>query len=314
MSLNVILSSLSLAVALGLAVYGFPRISEAERYTRAPGELEVFKKTLWCRSCVPSTEFSLSPNETIAVPALYITRNREWCLSWQSDRGENFTDVVVTQRVNGNVFRKTRSRPCASSGELEVVFINGPLDQVIRYYFISTGTFYTGQKGNDICPACGEIPAFTEVSSPTHVKERGQVALAGATVFGIGAVVSFFGLAAITGFLYNLGRNLLPSWRGHRVRTAFAEAKATGEAFDTEATHVYNDDAESIFRQYQDTDDMREVTERIRQETERIKGEIEKILKEKQDAATKRQRLDDEYEIALKNLKDIQDRIDREDP
>lgn len=260
-------------------------------------------------------EVSLRPGQEITLD--HRTAGSFGCLRIQTESGPFSLNVIVTPERSPGAWEKHK-HACHNAPGAFYRLVNGHRPQVIRYWYnrgrptrlIEPSEISTGGT-EPICPSCSDMPTFRDVSDINAIRAAGQFSLAQGGIVLLAALVVHLGVPTVLGFLYAVGRRLIPSRRGRRLRGAVHKAKA-GDDFDTSTTAAFDDIPRHEFRRQQDAEDLKDATETVRRETERLKQrEAEQTAKTQAKEEERAQALRD-YEASIRRVKALQDRQARD--
>lgn len=299
-----IISCVFFVVAAFFAIKGLPKVSDTDRYYRAPGQIEQVSGT-WS-SGQRFNEVSLDAGQTIQ---LLLQARQATTMTGLSFSQNNRNCVwILTQKTpsNLNVDLQPRNGAWCWEGTYSSALVtNEGAPQVIRYT-VRSGRGAQGFTQISRCRSCGELPLFEEISDYNAIRRSGLVSLGTSGVFVFFGWIAWIGIPTAMGYLYVIGRAAMPSLRAKVVRQEFERAKATGETFDTRKTYNYDKPAESAFRRQQDIDDMNDLTASFKRETERLRAMEAKMRASKQTNQEEYARLVREYEEAVERVNELQ--------
>lgn len=299
-----IISGVFFVVAAFFAIKGLPKVSDTERYYREPGQIEQVRGK-WS-SGLRFSEVSLDAGQTVQL--LLQVRQTTTMTGLSFSQNNRNCVWILTQRTPSNLNVDLQPRNgawCWEGAYSSALVTNEGAPQVIRYK-VQPGRGAQGIQLISRCPSCGELPVFEEISDFDAIRQSGFISLGTSGVFAFLGWVAWIGIPTVMGYLYVIGRAVLPSSRTKAVRQEFERAKSTGGAFDTSKTHIYDQPAEGSFRRQQETDDMDDFTASFKRETERLRAMEARMRASKKANQDEYARLVREYEEAVERVNELQ--------
>lgn len=305
-----IISCVFLVIAAVLAVRGMPLVSDTDRFYRPPGETERVSGKWW--TALTFNEVSLDTGQTINIQAqaggnttsmtgLSFSPAGSQCFWFLTEHGPgSLNSQLVPSETVG------RSAWCWQGSYVNAKITNTGAPQVVRYQIVPNGNNAKAVTLASGCDVCGDMPTFSEVSDYDAIRMRGFSSLGVSAALGFLGWVAWIGIPNAMGYLYVIGRSVMPSPRAKAVRQEFERAKTTGKTFDTRKTYSYDKPAENAFRRQQDIDDMDNLTASFKRETERLRAMEARMRASKQTNQEEYARLVREYEKAVERVKELQ--------
>jgi len=304
-----IISGVFFVAAVFFAIKGLPKVSDTERYYREPGQIEQVRGT-WS-SGLRFNEVSLDAGQTVQL--LLQVRQTTTMTGLSFSQNNRNCVWILTQRTPSNLNVDLHPRNgawCWEGAYSSALVTNEGAPQVFRYT-VQPGRGAQGIQLISRCRSCGELPVFEEISDYDAIRQSGFVSLGTSGAFVFFGWVAWIGIPTVLGYLYVIGRTVLPSRRAKAVRQEFERAKTTSETFDTRKTHSYDEPAENAFRRQQDIDDMNDLTASFKWEAERLRAMEARMRASKRTNQEEYARLVREYEEAVERVKELQKKAAR---
>jgi len=301
-------------------------MNNTDKYYRPPGQME---RLGYFFITTNTYEVSLSANMThsfskalgnrTTMTSQFRNSGRTTCLIWQTQFGtKSATLTRVMHNPAGSQSWKDVSTniPCMKGGFGQFTIKNGDRPQVLRINYtrprgpVSSGLLAGGTQS--VCRDCDELPAFDTISNFDAIRATGIRKVLLGLAAAVAALIPFIGTATSLGFLYEMGRVIMPTGRANKVRQAVRAAKA-GSTFDHTSTHDYNDLSSNTFRQQQDVDDMGDLTREIKKQTEELRKHAARLNSIKDAEISEKAQLLREYEATIQRVKALQEELKKKE-